>query len=49
LKQKCRSGRIEARPKSERVEREFEGKLLPFFVFLFFFLLEKKKMPGINV
>jgi hypothetical protein len=36
LKQKGRSGRVKAGPKSEKVERELEGKLPPFFAFLFF-------------
>jgi hypothetical protein len=31
LKQKGRSGRAKARTKSEKVEQELEGKLLPFF------------------
>ncbi len=53
--------RVEARTKSENVERELKGKFLPFFAFFsylwFFFLcvffsflmLEKKKMLGENV
>ncbi len=49
---------IEAGAKSERVEREFEGKLPPFSAFFFFYvffslffflLLEKKKMPRKNI
>jgi len=56
LKQKGKSGVAEARAKSERVKRELEGKLPPFFAFLFFsmvfkifLLLEKKKMPGESI
>ncbi len=57
MKQKGRSGRVEAGPKNERAKRELEGKLPPFFTFLFFsmvffffvlfcfLLLEKKKIP----
>jgi hypothetical protein len=53
LKQKGRSGRVEAKAKSERVEWELEGKLPPFSAFFFsmffFLLLEKKKMSGESV
>ncbi len=61
LKQKGRSGRVKAGAKSERAERELEGKFSPFFAFLFFsivfsffvlfcfFLVEKKKMSGESV
>jgi hypothetical protein len=56
LKQKGKSGRVEVGAKNEKAEQELEGKLLPFFTFLFFsmvffffvffnLLLEKKKMP----
>jgi len=45
LKQNGRNMRLEARAKSERAERELEGKLLPFSAFFFFskvfFFLEK--------
>jgi hypothetical protein len=52
LKQKGINKRGKVGAKSERVERELEGKLLPFSTifffsmvfFCFFFLLEKKKM-----
>jgi hypothetical protein len=46
----------EAGAKSERAKRELEGKLPPFFAFLFFSMvffnflfLEKKKMPGESI
>jgi hypothetical protein len=40
LKQKGRNGRVKAGAKSERAERELEGKLLPFSAF--FFLCQEK-------
>jgi len=51
MKRKCRNGKAEARTKSEKAERELEGKLPPFFWFLFscflvcfiVFVFEKKK------
>jgi len=56
LKQKGKSGMVEAGAKSERAKRELEGKLPPFSAFLFFsmvfkkfLLLEKKKMPGESI
>ncbi len=51
MKQKCRNGKAKARTKSEKAERELEGKLSPFFWFFFscflvcfiFIVFEKKK------
>jgi hypothetical protein len=39
LKQKGKNGRVEAGAKNEKAEREFEGKLPPFFAFLFFYMV----------
>jgi hypothetical protein len=43
LKHKCKSGKAKARAKSERVERELEGKFPPSFAYFssqwFFFSL----------
>jgi hypothetical protein len=51
MKRKCKNGKAEVRTKSEKAEREFEGKLPLFFWFSFscflvcfiFFVFEKKK------
>ncbi len=51
MKRKCKNGKAEAITKSEKAERELEGKLPPFFWFFFscflvcfiFFVFEKKK------
>jgi hypothetical protein len=39
LKQKGRNGRAEVGAKSEKAERELEGKLLPFFAFFYFTMI----------
>jgi hypothetical protein len=39
LKQKGRNKKAKPRTKNEWVEREFEGKLPPFFAFFFFFMV----------
>jgi hypothetical protein len=33
MKWKCKNGKVEAKTKSEKAERELEGKLPPFFWF----------------